>query len=378
MDKKDKKPNVPNLRFDYLSWNSDLLSKFTYKITEKNRDSKIKNVICNSANVGLIPQIDYFDKAIANNENIDGYYIIRKNDFVYNPRKSSNAPYGPINIYTYDTVGVVSPLYLCFKVKGINKKYLYYYFRGNSWHRYMYMNGDSGARSDRVSIKDDVFFNMPISFPDNTTQEKIAHFLTLIDRRIETQIKIIEETETYINRIKEKILNNFSSNLNLSLNELCQITTGKLDANAMVTDGEYRFYTCAEKYYYIDKYAFDTEALLISGNGANVGYIHYYKGKFNAYQRTYVLTDFNANPLIIKLNLDVNLKRRINEQKNTGNTPYIKIDTIANMKIKLFDKDDELTVLRLIESLERKKENNNRLLELLSNQKDFLLKNMFV
>ena len=46
----------------------------------------------------------------------------------------------------------------------------------------------------------------------------------------------------------------------------------------MRQDGEYRFYTCAKDYYLIDKYAFDTEALLISGNGANVGYIHYYKG----------------------------------------------------------------------------------------------------
>ena len=255
-----------------------------------------------------------------------------------------------------------------------NSYYLFHLLESKYEDLRLISSGDGG----RGGLNKELILNYKCSIPSYEEQYKVAIFLNTIDQRIDTQIKIIEETETYINRIKEKILNNFSSNLNLSLNELCQITTGKLDANAMVTDGEYRFYTCAEKYYYIDKYAFDTEALLISGNGANVGYIHYYKGKFNAYQRTYVLTDFNANPLIIKLNLDVNLKRRINEQKNTGNTPYIKIDTIANMKIKLFDKDDELTVLRLIESLERKKENNNRLLELLSNQKDFLLKNMFV
>ena len=66
------------------------------------------------------------------------------------------------------------------------------------------------------------------------------------------------------------------------------MTTGKLDANAMVENGKYRFYTCAKDYYKINEYAFDTDALLISGNGANVGYIHHYEGKFNAYQRTYV------------------------------------------------------------------------------------------
>jgi type I restriction enzyme S subunit len=70
------------------------------------------------------------------------------------------------------------------------------------------------------------------------------------------------------------------------LGDLCQkITTGKLDANAMVGDGEYPFFTCAREHYWIDNFAFDTEALLVSGNGANVGYVHYYLGKFNAYQR---------------------------------------------------------------------------------------------
>ncbi|MBW5390506.1 restriction endonuclease subunit S, partial [Brachyspira hampsonii] len=73
------------------------------------------------------------------------------------------------------------------------------------------------------------------------------------------------------------------------------IKTGKLDANAMEENGQYRFYTCAREYYRINEYAFDGEALLISGNGAYVGYVHYYKGKFNAYQRTYVLMDFEED-----------------------------------------------------------------------------------
>ena len=60
----------------------------------------------------------------------------------------------------------------------------------------------------------------------------------------------------------------------------------------MKSEGLYPFFTCAEEVYRIDNFAFDTEALLISGNGVNLGYIHYYKGKFNAYQRTYVLNDF--------------------------------------------------------------------------------------
>ena len=101
----------------------------------------------------------------------------------------------------------------------------------------------------------------------------------------------------------------------------------------MVKNGKYRFYTCAKEHYFIDDYKFDGEALLVSGNGANVGYIHYYKGKFNAYQRTYVLMNFYKNIHYIKYCLDKNLNKRINSQVNGGNTPYIKLDTISEMII---------------------------------------------
>lgn len=130
------------------------------------------------------------------------------------------------------------------------------------------------------------------------------------------------------------------------LGALCgKITTGKLNANAMVEGGEYRFYTCAEEYYQINKYAFDTEALLISGNGANVGYIHYYKGKFNAYQRTYVLSDFSADVQYIKLFLDRNLKERIRVEVNAGNTPYITMGTLAEMRLAIPQTEKEQSAI---------------------------------
>lgn len=76
----------------------------------------------------------------------------------------------------------------------------------------------------------------------------------------------------------------------LKWNEVFNTTTGKLDSNAMVENGEYPFFTCAKEVFRIDKYAFDQEALLLVGNNAAGKYdVKYYKGKFNAYQRTYVL-----------------------------------------------------------------------------------------
>ncbi|MEE0731704.1 MAG: restriction endonuclease subunit S [Oscillospiraceae bacterium] len=158
----------------------------------------ISNVICNSAKQGLIPQREYFDKDIANSDNTNGYYIIESNDFVYNPRKSADAPYGPISSYQYPEAGIVSPLYLCFRAKReINPLYFEWYFRSSAWHRYIYMSGDSGARHDRVSIKDDVFFAMPINVPSAKEQERISLFLDAIERRIETQRTLVETLKKY-------------------------------------------------------------------------------------------------------------------------------------------------------------------------------------
>ena len=74
------------------------------------------------------------------------------------------------------------------------------------------------------------------------------------------------------------------------LGDYVKIKTGKLDANASSEDGEYPFFTCSKEVLRIDKFAFDQEALLLAGNNAAGKYdVKYYNGKFNAYQRTYVL-----------------------------------------------------------------------------------------
>jgi len=130
-------------------------------------------------------------------------------------------------------------------------------------------------------------------------QKKIAKLLSLLDERIATQNKIIDRLQSLIKGIAQHCIGDFTNGCEyVRLGDICKITTGKLDANAQVENGQYPFFTCAERPFYIDNYAFDTEALLISGNGANLGYINYYKGKFNAYQRTYVLDHFSALPIL--------------------------------------------------------------------------------
>ena len=219
------------MRFPEFSgeWEKNNLSKFSSKITKKNKGNVIQNVLCNSANLGIIPQNDYFDRDIANADNTDSYYIIEHGDFVYNPRKSTAAPYGPVNIYNGEKPGIISPLYLCFSVLNISPSFLFYRFKSSVWHPYVYSHGDTGVRFDRVSIKDDVFFDMPIYTPTQNEQEKIATLLSLIDERIATQNKIIEKLETLIKAIGNKCL--FGHGRNVRLGDILIERTEKSTIN---------------------------------------------------------------------------------------------------------------------------------------------------
>ena len=118
------------------------------------------------------------------------------------------------------------------------------------------------------------------------------------------------------------------------LGEVCKIQTGKLDANAKEDDGMYPFFTCDAKPYRINTFAFDDEAILISGNGSLVGHVNYYNGKFNAYQRTYVLTKFTSYhlPFLISY-LKGFLRSYIIENKKGGCIPYITLPILQNFTI---------------------------------------------
>ena len=234
----------PKLRFPGFDepWQSTVLSSVFAKNTKKNTDGRITNVICNSAKQGLIPQREYFDKDIANSDNTSGYYIIEENDFVYNPRKSADAPYGPISSYKYAEAGIVSPLYLCFRAKKeINPAYFEWYFRSSAWHRYVYMSGDSGARHDRVSIKDDTFFAMPINLPSAHEQEHIASFLEGIDQRIEIQRALVENLKKYKRGLLEQIFSDISKSYHSSkLRDLVHVSGGKTPSmnNSLYWNGD--------------------------------------------------------------------------------------------------------------------------------------------
>ena len=281
-DNKDKKVlNVPALRFPEFSgeWEKLRLSDFATKITKKNKGNIVKNVLCNSANLGLVPQGNYFDREIANTENTDGYYVICNGDFVYNPRKSTAAPFGPVNIYEGEDAGIISPLYLCFSVHNIFPKFLYYRFKSSAWHSYVYSHGDSGVRFDRVSIKDDVFFDMPIYKPAQDEQIKIATLLQLIDDRISTQNKIIEKLETLIKGIIETVIS--LQKPNTFIKDCLECNSSILQESQVAEYGASPVYGATGITGYTEAADVNGESILIIKDGSGVGTVKYVTGEYS-------------------------------------------------------------------------------------------------
>lgn len=186
---------VPKVRFKGFEgeWKTRSLNNYAKKRTEKNVNRIYNVTLTNSAEFGIIDQRQFFDHDISNSENIDGYFVVRDKDFVYNPRISASAPVGPINQNKLGYPGVMSPLYLVFEVKGINHDFLEIYFHTALWHKYMFDNGNSGARFDRLTISDDDFMRMPIPDISLAEQQSIASFFTSLDRQITLHTQRLEK-----------------------------------------------------------------------------------------------------------------------------------------------------------------------------------------
>ena len=173
------------------------LSAIFKKVSRRNNKSEIKNVITNSAEYGLIPQRDFFDKDIAVDGNTSNYYVIEQGDFVYNPRKSNTAPYGPFNRYERKERGIISPLYTCLVLQAdIEPSYIAWYFKSDAWYRYIYDNGSQGVRHDRVSMTDDLLMGIPVIIPSKEAQLKIAKLLDCLESRFQTELSQYESLKS--------------------------------------------------------------------------------------------------------------------------------------------------------------------------------------
>ena len=222
----------------------------------------------------------------------------------------------------------------------IFNEYLYHFLRAKT----NYLNS-LGRGATFKELSKGIVENVLIPLPAVEEQHHIADLFASVEELIQTkkqQLDLLDEL------VKSRFIELFDGKgyPTLKWNEVFNTTTGKLDSNAMVEDGEYPFFTCAKEVFRIDKYAFDQEALLLAGNNAAGKYdVKYYKGKFNAYQRTYVLglkKDWSYQ--LFRYQLEDKLVY-LQQQSLGGLTKYLTLKILGELEfiVPPMDKQNEFT-----------------------------------
>ncbi|MGL5968060.1 MAG: restriction endonuclease subunit S [Kluyvera sp.] len=194
------KQSVPSLRFQSFKasgpWEFQPLGKLAQRSIRKNVNSKITRVLTNSAEYGVVDQRDFFEKDIANQSNLEGYYVVEEGSYVYNPRISARAPVGPISKNKIG-LGVMSPLYTVFKFNNSDNDFYGHYFKTTHWHHYMRQVSSTGARHDRMSINNNDFMGLPLPVPTVKEQKKIADCLSSLDDLLTAEVQKLDALKEY-------------------------------------------------------------------------------------------------------------------------------------------------------------------------------------
>ena len=208
MSEKSNSALAPRLRFpefqDDVGWGVEPLRALAKRSTVKNTEGRHHRVLTNSAELGVVDQRSYFDKDIANHENLEGYYIVEKGDYVYNPRISTSAPVGPFSKNNLVT-GVMSPLYTVVRFFDSNNDFFAHYFNSEHWYPYLRQTSSSGARHDRMSISNDAFMDMPLPVPALKEQQKVSDCFSSINDLIRAENRKLDVLKDHKKALIQKL-----------------------------------------------------------------------------------------------------------------------------------------------------------------------------
>ena len=267
-------------------WKVVRLGEIAKKSILKNRNSLIKLVLSNSAINGLVAQNEYFDKDIANKENIQDYYVVDIGDFVYNPRISQNAPTGPINRNMLSK-GIVSPLYTVFSVQDETlAKFLAYFFKTIIWQNEIKSVANYGARHDRINITDNAFFSLKILLPPLDEQEKIAEILSTWDEAINLTINLIENKKQFKKALMQNLLTakirfpEFQDKWErIKLKEIAEVYQPQTISQSELTDSGFDVYGANGIIGKYSRYNHEFEQVVITCRGNTCGAVNFTKPK---------------------------------------------------------------------------------------------------
>ena len=198
----------PQLRFEEFedSWSKLNLNEVSERVKRKNENLESLMALTISGQYGLVDQITYFSKSVSA-KNLKNYTLIKNGEFAYNKSYSNGYPLGAIKRLDKYEKGVLSTLYICFKVNGNNNSnFIKYFFETTKWHKEVGSIAVEGARNHgllNISVND--FFNIMINLPSFEEQQKIGDFFSKLDQQIELEeqklAKLEEQKKGYMQQI---------------------------------------------------------------------------------------------------------------------------------------------------------------------------------
>ena len=388
---------VPNLRFNNDPYKKYNLYEFATRVTRKNKDNVSNLPLTISAQYGLVDQVSFFNKTVASKD-MSGYYLLKNGEFAYNKSYSNDYPWGAIKRLDLYDMGCLSTLYICFKTNDniVNSNYLVHYFESSKWHKQVADIAGEGARNHgllNIGVND--FFNTKHAVPTIENQIKIAGFLDLIEKRIQTQIKIIDDYMTYRNAIVDYFFESLSSDWNrIKLSNIL-----KEYSELHVKDNSIVHATLSKEGIFPKTDRYDRDFLVkdedkkykvthlndICYNPANL--------KFGVITRN-TIGDCIISPIYVTFKIEngflpkfvellVTRKRFISRaRKYEQGTVYermaVNSSDLLSMYVSIPSLNTQQTIVNIINNIDNKISNEKELLKLYRAQKVYLLKNMFI
>ena len=405
VENKDKKVlNVPNLRFPEFEgeWVASRLSEYLNESKERNKKGHFNktDVLSVSGDFGIVNQIELLGRSFAG-ASVLPYHIVRLGNIVYTKSPLKEYPYGIVKANTGKD-GIVSTLYAVYSVKdNANYKFIEYYFSlANRANRYFKPIVRIGAKHDMKIGNQEVLANQVI-FPTVKEQEKIAGFLSLIDDRISNQNKIIEDLKKLKCAIIENVLNNCHDNkmrlgdvgiyirgLTYSSNDVVeQKGTIVMRSNNIVSGGLLDYCNNVVR---VNKQILQEQQLqngdivicMANGSSALVGKTSFYDGKCLSPITVGAFCGIYRSKMpITKWLFQTNRYHRYiwnSLQGGNGAIANLNGEDILRMSFPTPDKSTIGHCIKLLSSLDLLIENNVSLCSMFSQQKEYLLQQMFI
>ena len=324
---------------------------------------------------GFVPQSEQFEGRDMVGDDIKAYKIIQSQEFAYNPARIN---VGSIAMYSGKAPCMISSLYVCFKTtQKVDDEWLMQLLKTAKLNYCYNVNGEGGVR---VYLFYPNFARIRVSLPSLTEQKKIACFLNLLDERISTQNKIIEDLKKLKSAISERLFKDAKGDV-ITLSEICDIVKGEqINGELLSEHGKYYVMnggTDPSGYY--DNYNVGAYTISISEGGNSCGYVQFNKCPFWCGGHCYSIQNIadNINNLYLYHYLKTEEKAIMKLRIGSG-LPNIQKKDLATFKIKLPTSKQQKAISDILSLLEQKAEIEEQILIAMQDEKQYLLRQMFI